>query len=221
METRLTHYGVLVGALLGAASVSCSESTATSSQDDVVAERLHSGAVAKAREAFRRVPLPRGESCPVLKTGAIRNEQELSSLLGPHGPKHSELFASRLRGANIDFDKEALLLLSLSENDEAARVTFGTPTLSGAPGSPVLPATLTLRIDVERPSGVSVGGVERFCFPLVINTTLADMAVLQVNDRAVFAMAFNEAAAAVDVNRNVPAEGMQAPSDPLKERTPD
>jgi hypothetical protein len=89
---------------------------------------------AQATQAFRVIPIPNRENgYSNFESVAFNTKVEFESFLArtPKQPgwNSRQAFVDALRNANIDFTREALVLLRHNESSGSVRVTFETPTL--------------------------------------------------------------------------------------------
>ncbi len=163
--------------------------------------------VAAAKKVFRQVLMPskapgrhgHGYGNYSFSSGAIRSQVELDDFLGRLESEESTYsfpkLVSPLKDLAIDFDDEVLLLLRHGEGSSSKVVRFGTPSLSLSAEIPKSRKVLTLRIDAPNPPPFTSMNTARaqYCFPVVVDTKLVDMAVLEVEGNVVFAVDFDGA----------------------------
>ncbi len=150
--------------------------------------------VAAANKAFRRIPIPERLGCGIERTQAIRSDAALADLLRATSGYEMGDFQSRLEGASISFERETLLLLQYNASGGDIRVRFGVPSLFKSlwPSWPSIPRVLTLHISAVSSGMAGSATHVLYCYAVVVDRSLVDMVVLNVNDEAVFAMAFDE-----------------------------
>ena len=87
-------------------------------------------------QPFRIVPIVKKENgYGGFETVALRSQKEFDDFLKAtttqHGWNYRQKFEDELRSANIDFSKEALVLLRHTEGSGSVKVEFKTPVLEG------------------------------------------------------------------------------------------
>ncbi len=101
-----------------------------------------------------------------------------------------EGFYALLGTTTIDFETETLLLLRHIAGGGGIDVGFDTPTLWNSLWG--TPTVLTFRISAVSTGMAGIAATIHYCYAVIVDRSLADMIVLNVNDEAVFAMALDE-----------------------------
>jgi hypothetical protein len=128
---------------------------------------LQSGPLAAPeRQAFRIVPIPRRENgYSNFESVAFNSKAELETFLAAAskqpGWNNRQAFVAALRNANIDFTREALVLLRHSEGSGSVRVNFETPKLVGR--------KLVCQIRGQALTGGGTMDMAYYCFAVVVS----------------------------------------------------
>ena len=133
---------------------------------------------AQERQAFRVIPIPNRENgYGNFESVAFNTKAEFEAFLAAAakqpGWNSRQAFVDALQNANIDFAREALVLLRHSEGSGSVRVTFETPTLSAR--------KLVCQIRGKSLNGGGTMDMAYYCFAVVVSRSL----VSEVELRAV------------------------------------
>ena len=120
----------------------------------------------QSSQPFRIVPiLKRENGYSTFESIAIRSQSELDSFLkataSQLGWNHQRVFENSLRDANIDFSKEALVLLRHTEGSGSVQVEFKTPVLQGR--------KLVCEIKGVPLGGLGTGDMAYYCLAVVVS----------------------------------------------------
>src|SRR5580765_4634536 len=124
---------------------------------------------AQERQAFRVIPIPNRENgYGNFESIAFNSKAEFEAFLAgasrQPGWNSRQAFVDALQNANIDFAREALVLLRHSEGSGAVRVTFETPTLSDR--------KLVCQIRGKSLTGGGTADMAYYCFAVVVSRSL-------------------------------------------------
>jgi hypothetical protein len=124
---------------------------------------------AQERQAFRVIPIPNRENgYGNFESIAFNSKAEFEAFLAgasrQPGWNSRQAFVDALQNANIDFAREALVLLRHSEGSGSVRVTFETPTLSDR--------KLVCQIRGKSLTGGGTMDMAYYCFAVVVSRSL-------------------------------------------------
>jgi len=162
------------------------------------------GDVVRASQAIRLIDLPKSsigaqherDAFGSLRSGVIFDEQDLESFLDAflrkrYKPEQYEDFVAALRGTEIDYSREVLLLLSHTKGNGRGGAPTTVASLDEA-------KKLTFRIDVPGAGEPGVTSLTSYCYPLVVDRSLVDSVVQERFDwevREMFAAELDAASA--------------------------
>ena len=134
--------------------------------------------IAPEGQAFRVIPIPKRENgYSNFESVVFNTKAEFETFLAGTsrqvGWNGRQAFADALQNANIDFTREALVLLRHSEGSGSVRVTFETPTL--------VDRKLVCQIRGKALTGGGTMDMAYYCFAVVVSRSL----VSEVELRAV------------------------------------
>ncbi|HYW69749.1 MAG TPA: hypothetical protein VE961_01865, partial [Pyrinomonadaceae bacterium] len=131
---------------------------------------FHAGPLAaQERPAFRVIPIPqREDGYDNFESIAFNTKAEFESFLTGAAPQigrtHPQAFIAELKKADIDFTREALVLLRHTESSGSVQVTFETPTLADR--------KLICQIRGKPVNGIGTGDMAYYCFAVVVSRAL-------------------------------------------------
>ncbi len=129
---------------------------------------------------YRRIPIPkRDPGYGPMDSVVIRSKNELERLLkrvrGQFGWNDRKGFEDAIIKANVDFNKEVLVLLRHTEGSGSVQVTFHKPTVRAG--------TLTCRITRKAPEIGSTADMAYYCFALAVSKSDVSKAELHVQGK--------------------------------------
>lgn len=132
----------------------------------------------KSTQAFRMIPIPKKETgYNNFASIAFTSKNDLDSFLKETttqmGWNQRQVFEDALRNANVDFSKEALVLLRHTEGSGTVRVTFETPVLHGRN------LVCEIRGKAIPPGYGATADMAYYCFALVVSKDQVDQVELQ------------------------------------------
>jgi hypothetical protein len=128
---------------------------------------------------FRTVGIPdREHGYDNLKSTVVRTKAEFEALLKEVADQgtwnNKKAFVDALKGATIDFDKEALVLLRHTEGSGSVQVTFEAPGFKDG--------TITCSITRKEPP-VGTADMAYYCFALAVSKADVKEVVLKVGEK--------------------------------------